>query len=196
MSGFHEHWQSELESSNEAISHNMGALCLTVTVSCYLASAEAHVQMEVVNNQIVPILQERGISLHWKTCNTFMKTISDVSGPPSSSDNDGDRDSIQVAELGGGDEDMSAGARSSKALLSCSYASLSGCVLTHMISESLADRWLSLAATHHSPPYLLCSGLICTSWNRWPLVYDPQDLALRSITQCNKDVVCMDATNR
>lgn len=59
----------------------MGALCLATSLACYLASAEPHVQMEILNVQLIPILQERGINLCWKLHNDFVQVISDVSKP-------------------------------------------------------------------------------------------------------------------
>ena len=81
-------------------------------------------------------------------------------------------------------------------MLSRSHASLSGCLLAHMIPERLANDWLSAPSTHHSLSYLLCSALVHSSWNRWPLVLDPQDLASQCIRQCNKELICLDATDR
>lgn len=148
--------------------------------------------MEVVNAQLLPMLREKGVTLYWRKTNEFVQTISGIG--VSSCKTDGiQQDSI--AE-GGPEVDGSTSLQDCEAVLSRSHASLTGCLLAHMIPESLADSWLAVSCTHHSLSYLLCSSLIHTSWNKWPLVVDPQDLASQCIKQCSKELVCLDATDR
>jgi hypothetical protein len=82
-------------------------------------------------------------------------------------------------------------------VLSCSHSSLSGCLLAHMISESTADAWVATPSSHHSLTYMLCSALVHASWNKWPLVLDPQNLATQCIQQCSGgELIYLDATDR
>ena len=144
---------------------------------------------------LVPVLQERGVSLHWRTCNTFMQAIAGISTDTLKSC-DIARDSVEVERSDAEMDNQPTVPQEEDDVLSRSHASLSGCMLGHMISETLVDRWLSLPVTHHSLSYLLCSCLVFTSWNRWPLVVDPQNLAFQCILQCRKEVVCLDGADR
>lgn len=194
LSGLQENWRGQLESSTAAIGQSVGALCIAATLACYLSSAEPHALMEVVNVQIVPLLEERGISLYWKTCNDFARAVSGICDAPSGFETSTTQDSLGDSELN--EKDNADAATDCKALLSSSYNSLSWCVLSHMIPESLTDRWLAAPSLCHSLSYMLCSALIHTSWNKWPLVYDPQDLFLRCMQECSKELVMLDATDR
>lgn len=147
---------------------------------------------------LVPVLQERGVSLHWRTCNTFMQEIAGISTGTWKSCSIIRRDSVDVeqSEVDTEGKDQPTVPQEDDDVLSRSHASLSGCMLGHMISETLVDRWLSLPVTHHSLSYLLCSCLVLTSWNKWPLVVDPQNLAFQYISQCREEVVCLDGADR
>lgn len=192
LSGLHDSWRNQLESSTTAIGHSVGALCVATTLACYLASTEPHSQMEVINVHIVPLLQERGIGLYWKTCNAFTRVMAELCHTPSAVEASTTKDSPGPEPKERENEDTT----DCKVLLSSSYSSLSWCVLSHMIPELLADRWLSVPSMCHSLPYMLCSALIHTSWNKWPLVYDPQNLALKCMRECSKELVTLDATDR
>ena len=45
--------------------------------------------MEVVNGHLVPMLRERGVTLHWRMANEFVRTIADIgNGTPLGSGDD------------------------------------------------------------------------------------------------------------
>ena len=145
--------------------------------------------MEAICTHLVPLLQERGIDLCFETSNDFVKAISALSNMA----HEKSVDLLESEEFGSGEETS----KDSTSILSHSYLHLCSCLLSRMIPESLADHWLSLATTYHSLSYLLCSGLLHSSWNRWPLVYDPQNLAYQLISQItNGQVMYLDAMDR
>ena len=61
LSGLDDQWRSELEDASIAITSSVGALCLSVTMATYLAPLTPHQQMEAINGQLVPLLDERGM---------------------------------------------------------------------------------------------------------------------------------------
>ena len=83
----------------------MGALCLATSLACYLAAAEPHVQMEILNVQLVPLLQERGISLCWKTHNQFAQMISSI-GKPCTDEDSRDKDGSEDSEDKDGSKEL------------------------------------------------------------------------------------------
>ena len=60
LSGLDNHWKLELEDASTAIASSVGALCLSVSMATYLAPLTPHQQMEAINGQLVPLLDERG----------------------------------------------------------------------------------------------------------------------------------------
>ena len=171
---------------------------MATTLSCYLASAQPHTLMEVVNVHIVPLLQERGISLFQKTCNeSFVAVISGINRAACAIE-EGDDKSPSNEQKDEKDDptDLSSDTSDCKLLLSSAYNSLSAYVLSHMIPDSLADRWLATPSLGHSLSLLLCTALVHTSWNKWPLIYDPQGLAVKCVEECSKELVVLDATDR
>ena len=60
LCGLDDHWRLELEDVSTAIASSVGALCLSVTLATYLAPLTPHQQMEAINGQLVPLLDERG----------------------------------------------------------------------------------------------------------------------------------------
>lgn len=208
LSGLQEHWNSLLKLSDAAIHRSVGGLCLTVTVSCYLASAQPHLQMELVNSHLVPLLTERGVELCWDRCSTILTGMPSISRA-AHVHRDGtahEKSATRVCEdgvlQGVADSEGEVSVEDSfpeKELLtvshrlSWSYASLCGCLLSYMIPEALVDKWFSLEVISHSPSFLFFSGLVHTSWNRWPLVFDPQGLAFRWVSCYKEGVVHMDA---
>lgn len=154
--------------------------------------------MELTNLHILPLLRERGISLHWNNHNTFARLILDTSLPLTGADTDicKKKDSVGGSEAEGELRETGEGAVDCRNVLSSSFASLSEFMLSHMIPEGMTDCWLSETAMHHSLSYMLCAALVHSGWNKWTLVYDPQDLALCCIQQCSKELLMLDATNR
>ena len=154
--------------------------------------------MEILNAKLVPILRERGVALHQTIVNTFVQAIADISTLGAEDKMEGGREEALTVDMEESlaSTEASPCPRDCKDMLSRSHASLSSILLGHMIQETLADDWLSVSDMHHSLPYLLSVALVRTSWNKWPLVLDPLDLASRAIKLCRKDLVCLDATNR
>ena len=157
--------------------------------------------MEVINVKLVPILEERGIELSWENCNKFMRAISDVSTAHRGNDTESvvarkDSVGVEPEDTESKDLDEARDIKNSVSHLSSSYASLSSCMLSRMVPEDVSDHWLSLSTAHLSLSFLLCSGLVHTSWNKWPLIFDPQNLASEWIQKYDEEVVCLDATDR
>ena len=182
-----------------------GVLCLQVALSCYLASTQHHIQMELINVDLVPLLKERGMELHWELCNSFLSSMPSLSAKANSGakkarnlshtsedDEKGEKktDSTVCSMEGNLSKNNSPAAEQHMAK---SFAFLSECLLCHIIPEALVDEWLSLPVAFHSPCFLLFAGLIHNSWNKWPLLYDPQGFASNWINSYKEGVVCIDA---
>ena len=60
LSGLDDVWRLELEEASTAVASSVGALCLSVSMAAYLAPLTPHQQMETINGQLVPLLDERG----------------------------------------------------------------------------------------------------------------------------------------
>ena len=184
------------------VGQSVGALCLANTMACYLSSLEPHLQMDVLNTQLVPILRERGVSLHWRAINHFMLAVAGIDVTPSPGEGREEHLRASEHEMAESEDAIAESTGASPCSLDCesmlsqSHSSVSAFMLAHMIPESVGDQWLSLSGEYHSLSYLLCSGLIHTAWNKWPLVVDPQDLASQFIKQRRKDLTCLDASNR
>ncbi len=139
--------------------------------------------MEVVNIHLLPLLKERGIELKWEESGDLMSSIAGV------------RNTLYTRQSAGSDGGVS-GSGDDVNPLSRSFSSMGMHMLSCMLPESLSDHWISLVASHHSISYLLYLGLVHASWNRWPLVYDPQNFASLWLKRSEEEIVYLDAMDR
>ena len=193
LSGVQGHWNSLLKLSDDAVRQSIGGLCLSVTVSCYLASEEPHVLMEMVHVQLVPLLMERGVEMFWDTGSNLLTIMPSISHTTHVCDETAHEKSMSggtvSVEVTLPENDLSTSSR----LVSCSYASLCNCLLSYTIPEALVEIWFSQPVISHSPSFLFFAGLLDTSWNRWPLIFDPQGMAFRWVFCYKEGVVHLDA---
>ena len=150
--------------------HTVGGLALSVTVAVYFSAAPPHVQVEVLNNHLKPVLEERGVQLQWKPADAFLSAIY----KPSPQEN--------------------ATLPSNESKVVTSYSQLCLKVLPHMLPEVFVDEWL---AKGYSLPQLVPVGLIVSSWNKWPMIYDPDGFAVCWIQQYREEeLIILDACDR
>ena len=198
LSGVYEHWRGELNTNSTIITNTVGALCLCASIAVYLSPLAPHVQMEIVNSQLVPVLEDRGIELCWKSTNKFANVVTSFSS--SSNDDTQADDRGDTSEVNTADEESDRNKTCcvyakdcSKSQLNSSFASLCSCVVSLLVKESFSDQWLAQCC---SLPHLLPCSLVHSMWNRWPLIYDPQGFAAQWLTQYNEKLVRLDASDR
>ena len=183
LSGVDDHWWEEVEQGGCVLYQTFGALALVVSMATYLSPLPPHTQMEVVVTQLVPLLEERGVGLHWKPADTFISVFchsssSSAEAEPPQEDRQGEAETI---------------VHTSPTQFP-SYPHLSASVLPFLVDASLVDRWL---AEGYEMTQLLQLGLMESTWHRWPLMYDPEGYAASWIKQCRgEELVCVDATDR
>ena len=183
LSGVDDHWQEEVEQGGCVLHQTLGALALVVSLTTYLSPLPPHTQMEIVVTQLAPLLEERGVGLHWKPADPFISSFCHSSSPsveadPPQEDRQGEAETI---------------AHTSPTPFP-SYPHLSASVLPFLVDASLVDGWL---AEGYEMTQLLQLGLMESTWHRWPLMYDPEGYAASWIRQCRgEELVCVDATDR
>lgn len=176
---------------------SIGDLTLTTVMATYLSHLPPHTQMEIVNNELSPTLEERGVGLeesgvglHWKAANPFinMFCLSSCSSSQASILHQAASALLQDTAT---TEDPTASPVSE---MFPSYSNLSASALPFLVDESFVNSWL---AEGYGVSQLLPLALVETAWNRWPLVYDPEGFAALWIKQCKgEELVCLDATDR
>ena len=179
---------------------SIGALTLTTVLATYLSHLPPHTQVEIVNNQLRPTLEERGVGLeekgvglNWKPANPFMSMFS-LSPCPSIQASIPHKDASALQQDTTMAEDPSSKKISPVSETFPSYGHFSASILPFLVDESFVDGWL---AEGYGVSQLLHLALVETAWNRWPLVYDPEGFAASWIKRCKgEELVCLDATDR
>ena len=179
-------WQEDAEQDGCALHQTLGALTLVVSMATYLSPLPPHTQMEIIVNQLAPLLEERGVDLHWKPSDPFVSAFF-----PSSSLSMGDKTSQEDRQVPQGDVETST-------IVSpepfSSYPHLSASILPFLVDASLVDGWL---AEGYELSQVLQLGLMESTWHRWPLMYDPEGYAASWIKQSRgEELVWVDATDR
>lgn len=179
---------------------SIGALTLTTVMATYLSHLPPHTQMEIVNNELRPTLEERGVGLeesgvglHWKATNPFMNMFCLLSCSSIEASIPHQAASALLQDTAT-TEDPTAKNISPVSETFPSYSHLSASALPFLVDESFVNGWL---AEGYGVSQLLPLALVETVWNRWPLVYDPEGFVALWIKQCRgEELVCLDATDR
>ena len=179
---------------------SIGDLTLTTVMATYLSHLPPHMQMEIVNNELRPTLEERGVGLeesgvglHWKAANPFMNMfcLSSCSSIQASIPHQAASAVLQDTAT---TEDPTAKNISPVSEKFPSYSHLSASAFPFLVDESFVNSWL---AEGYGVSQLLPLTLVETAWNRWPLVYNPEGFAASWIKKCRgEELVCLDATDR
>ncbi len=176
LSGAHTDWLSQSTDVTAALSKAMGACCLSVCLAVYLSPLSPHTQLEAINQQVIPVMRERGIELYWPGADQYLSAF--ASGNPTENHDNAtylDASTRSVSQVQ-------------------SYSDLAQAVVSTLAPRSFTDRWISGCG---SVSQLLGLCLIQQSWRRWPLVFDPQGLAGRWIrTAVGETLVTLDGDNR
>ena len=186
LSGIYEDWQSESCDPGVTLTKYIGVCCLSVSLAVYLSPLEPHIQMDIINNQIVPVMEEKGIELNWDKQDKFLSAFFTFDEMLTLEDEVADSldDSLNGPEVR---QQVS----TSQPL---SYSGLCSRLLRTLAPESFSDHWLSVGC---SLVQLLPFALMTSSWNRWPLVYDPHGLASNWIKLYAGEVlISLDASDR
>ena len=166
------------------LTESIGACCLSVSHAVYLSPLEPHIQMDIINNQIVPVMQERGVELHWEKQDEFLSAFVGL-------DHDSEDEVATSLDDSLNGPEIRQQVSSSQTL---SYSSLCSSLLRTLVPESFTDHWLSIGG---NLVQLLSFALMTSSWNRWPLAYDPHGLAGNWIEQyVGETLVSLDASDR
>ena len=176
LSGAHTDWLSQSTDVTAALSKAMGACCLSVCLAVYLSPLPPHTQLDAINQQILPVMRERGIELYWPETDQYLSAF--VSENPTENNTDShnnDSVSCSVTQVQ-------------------SYSDLTQAIVSTLATRSFTDRWMGGCG---SVSQLMGLCLIEQSWHRWPLVFDPQGLAGRWIrTAVGETLVTLDGDNR
>ena len=204
-----EQWKQEMEDVSVAITSSVGALCLSVSMVVYLAPLNTHEQMEAINSQLVPLLDERGVQLCWKRVNSLVDVMKQVSqgtqlhipspgGEEVTRKVDDHTGELQVSPAQSSATTTSKTSKDcSKQALSSSYASCCACLQYLLVEEQFLDEWLTSNSTCPSLAYLMPCSLVHSVWNRWPLVCDPHGFASKWIKgYVGQELVCLDGRDR
>lgn len=172
MSGTHEQWQSELDATTCTVTQMIGGLALTVSLAVYMSSVPPHTQMNVVNSHLKPVLAERGIELKWKDSNSL----------------------IDMHLVKANSKQMTDSADKDETEDEANYIRLCTSMLPLLLPEAFINSW---SAKGCSLPQLLQIGLVVSSWNKWPLVYDPESFAATWLKEYRgEELLVLDATDR
>ena len=187
LSPVHEVWLSQSTDVMTALSRSIGSCCLSVCVAVYLSCLPPHTQLEVINNQIIPVMtHERGVELVWPENNRYLSTFvtesdvlvatpTDAVATPPGKDNSAEGQAHEVSHM-------------------LSYSALSKCLVSSLVPPSFSDRWIGGCG---SLPQLLSFSLVESSWRRWPLVHDPHGLAGRWMrTLVGEPLIVLDGSDR
>ena len=184
----HEQWQCDKDTACSSLTHTIGGLALTTTLAVYLSSLLPHAQLDILHCQLRPVLEERGIELHWKAADSFLITHSNTEHNTKPSPQEDKTDQS---------EDSNKALPHSPVVptqATPTYTNLCISLLPHLVSESFVDHWL---VEGYQPVQLLPVALVSSSWNRWPLVYDPEGFARTWVKQfTGEELVTLDATDR
>ena len=69
-------WQAkELPSSANASTHAVGELATAVALAMFLGPCPPHTQQHTLTQHLAPLLQERGVGLHWQTADDLIRVL-------------------------------------------------------------------------------------------------------------------------
>ena len=180
-------WREDAEHGGCALHQTLGALTLVISMATYLSPLPPHTQMEIVVNQLVPLLEERGVDVHWKPSDPFVSVFCHSSSfslgaKTPQEDRQGEVENSAIVHTSPAPEPFP------------SYPHLSASILPFLVEASLVDGWL---AEGYELSRLLQLGLMESTWHRWPLMYDPEGYAASWIKQSRgEELVWVDATDR
>ena len=170
-----------------ALSRSIGSCCLSLCVAVYLSSLPPHTQLEVINNQVIPVMtHERGVELVWPENNRYLSafvterdvpvaTPAGAVATPPGKDNSAEGQSCDVSHV-------------------LSYSALSKCLVSTLVPPSFSDHWIGECG---SLPQLLSFSLVESSWRRWPLVHDPHGMARQWVrTLVGEPLIILDGSDR
>lgn len=162
-------------------------MCLAV----YLGALEPYTQMDIINHQVVPAMKERGIDLFWEENDEFLSGFVTVEEEISPGDSQDGLDTSASLYDSLNRPSTRQQVSSSQTL---SYSRLCYHLTCMLVPQSFLDYCLAGCG---NLAQLLSLALISSSWNKWPLVYDPHLLASNWIKQyVGEMLIILDATDR
>ena len=195
-----------------AVTTSVGALCLSVTTLSYLAPLQPHQQMEVINDQLVPLFEERGVKLCWRkdtnSLSNMLKRVSQCIEEQTSSNGEAVVSKVDscTGEINLSPSQNPSSSQNgcdsaltdcSKDALSLSYASSTSKLASLLVDETFLDKWLTSSCTSSSLSFMLPCALVHAAWHRWPLVCDRHRFASMWIREYVGDgLVCLDGRDR
>lgn len=200
----------------------LGVLALAACYTSYLTPLPPTSTLSIINNHLLPCITEKGFTIDMSSklvLGLFQPNLvpSFTSSPRSLSADRSSNSSVSNAEDAPPSNPpppspppptatphlLTVPIEEDRPTIS-NFDELSHCLLTTLSSESLSSHHVYTAINTNQ---LLQMALIGGAWNRWPLVYDPEGLAVKFIKQCwgkeaeeekenSKGVVVLDARDR
>ncbi len=178
-------WSSQPTDITATLSKAVGMCCLSVCVSVYLPPLPTHTQLDIINSQVLPIMKERGVELHFPVKDQLLSAFvsenhisKDLDKTPSNEDDVShciDESTQSVIHV-------------------CSYSELAQAVVSTIAPQSSMHSWLSSCC---SVSQTIGFGLVEGAWRKWPLMYDPHGLAREWVkSTIGETLISLDGENR
>lgn len=193
LSMAHVQWSQQLDVLGYALSDQLGTLALVAAYTSYLTPLPPNSTLSVINSHILPCIAEKGFTIDLRnklTTSLFQPLLTPplVSSTHSPSDNGSPKSSDSDAEDSPPppppptatphlppvplDEDQPS---------IDSFDELAHCLLGVLSSDRLRSHYVF---TSLNTIRLLCMALVGGAWNRWPLIFDPEGMAVQCVQQC------------
>ncbi len=194
LSDVHSDWSSQPTDVMATLSRAAGMCCLSVCLAVYLTPLAPHTQLNVINTQLLPVMHERGVDLHFPEKDQLLSAF--VMNDENPLENDSkELDKTPTTLNDEGNPQSSVDSSSTDSVLHvCSYSELAQAIVSTISPPSAMHRWLSECG---SVSQCMGIGLLEGAWQRWPLVYDPQGLAREWVKATHGDtLISLDGDNR
>ena len=158
---------------------SVGTLAASLCVATYLSSSNPCTLASVTETCLAPVLEERGLALCWgqTSPSVFYLDTPETEHPLSQA---GEGKTTPSEMLGPVNQSPVTGDEPT----CVSFTTMSAALASRLISLPLINQW-TIAGL--SPTQLLSMTTLASSWNKWPLVYDPDGFAEAWLRCCHGD---------
>lgn len=170
---------------------SVGALATSLCVATYLSGCDPCTQASAMETCLTPVLEERGIVLCWRQTSpgVFYFDTPETDRPLSQPGEGGLTPSERF-----GSAVQSPTTSDGSQPTSVSFTTMSSALASQLVGRPFIDQWSAVGLT---PTQLLSAATLASSWNKWPLVYDPDSFAEVWLRHCHGDeLTVLDAGER
>lgn len=199
MSTVQTQWSKQLDMLKNAIEDKIGSLSLASCYTSYLTSLPLNVTLNIINESLFPCIIDKGftVDINYKPLTGLFQrslescSFSSTPRSPSVDKSTGSESSLPPPP-------PSHATPHPVTLINDAPIIESTKELAHFLSTTLStEKQLS----HHvitgiNAIQFLISVTIKKAWNRWPLLYDPENLVKQFITVDNEVIVILNTRNR